>query len=112
MEPLFVDYDFGRGFDSRRLHHSLFNDLAEISPCVVQYRTTRHGAPAGSEYRREMVLFCTISQMIWTRRNGGYSPLATPLRRLRAHDEMENPSSLNLLPCDNRNIERSSIEIC
>ena len=22
MEPLFVDNDFGRGFDSRRLHHS------------------------------------------------------------------------------------------
>ena len=27
MEPLFADFDFGRGFDSRRLHHT----LAEVS---------------------------------------------------------------------------------
>jgi hypothetical protein len=39
MEPLFVDNDFGRGFDSRRLHHNCFNNLHKFCLFVVRYRT-------------------------------------------------------------------------
>ena len=38
MEPLFVVNDFGRGFDSRRLHHILFNSLERYGLFVVQCR--------------------------------------------------------------------------
>ncbi len=37
MEPLFVDNDFGRGFDSRRLHHIFINNLENFRLFVVQY---------------------------------------------------------------------------
>jgi hypothetical protein len=38
MEPLFVDNDFGRGFDSRRLHHFSFNNLEIYGPHIVRCR--------------------------------------------------------------------------
>ena len=37
MEPLFVANDFGRGFDSRRLHHALLSPGSDGPACQLGY---------------------------------------------------------------------------
>jgi len=37
-------------------------------------------------------------------RNNGRSPLTAPFRRLLSHDEVQNSSSLDLLPREDRNV--------